>query len=171
MHEMVDGENKILLFRLHENQEEEAAKLVFQTEHTFGFSRGINRINTKDGTIIRLDPLESNVDINAVQAKDDPVSEMLRDSVIGGKRVEVWELTVDEDSENEDGEYPAIYAQGYLEEWSPVSGVDGEPQVSGSLNIELEPQFGFATLTDDQQATVQYEFRNTAPNGGYGGTA
>ncbi|WP_090399653.1 phage major tail protein, TP901-1 family [Natribacillus halophilus] len=167
--EMVNGRDKILLFRLQENQDEEAAKLVFQTEHTFSYERDIERIITKDGTIISVGELESNVEITAIQAKDDPVAEMLRDSVIGGKRLEVWELTVDEDAQDDDGKYPAIYAQGYLESWEDVAGAEDEPEVTGTLNIELEPQFDYADLTEDQEQAVQYAFRNTTPNGGDGG--
>lgn len=168
-YEMVNGRDKILLFRLQEDQDEEAAKLVFQTEHTFSYERDIERIVTKDGSIIRVGELESNVDINAIQAKDDPVAEMLRDSVIGGKRLEVWEITVDEDAMNDDDEYPAIYAQGYLESWEDVAGAEDEPEVNGTLNIELEPQFGYATLTDDQAEAVQYAFRDTTPENGDNG--
>ncbi|QDI92961.1 phage major tail protein, TP901-1 family [Salicibibacter halophilus] len=166
---MVDGRNKILLFRLQEKQDEEAAKLVFQTEHTFSYERDMDRIITKDGPILQVGELESTVEITAIQAKDDPVAKMLRNSVIEGKRLEVWELTVDEDAKNDDDKYPAIYAQGYLESWEDVAGAEDEPEVTGTLNIEMHPQFDYATLTADQEAAVQYEFRDTTPRGENGG--
>lgn len=164
-HEMVNGRNKILLFRAHKNQNEEAAKLVFQTEHTFAYERSIDRIVTKDGPILQIGDLESSVEITAIQAKNDPVAEMLRDSVIKGERLEIWELNVDEDAENEEGKYPAVYAQGYLEGWEDVASAEDEPEVSGTFNIEMHPQFDFATLTDAQREAVQYAFRDTTPVG------
>ncbi|NJP37923.1 phage major tail protein, TP901-1 family [Alkalicoccus luteus] len=157
-YEMVDGKHKILLFRKYGNNSE-AAKLVFQTEHTFEYNRDIDRIETKDGTVIKVGELETNVDINAVQAKDDPVGDMLRQSVIEGEKLELWEVTVDPKKE-EDGKYPAIYTQGYLESWSDPAGID-EPEITGTFNVEMQPQFGMATLTEAQQEAVQYEFRDT----------
>src|SRR5690625_6125973 len=85
---MLQGKNKILLFRNMKNQSENAAKLVFQTEHTFSYSRELDAITTKDGKVIKVGELESEVEINAIQAKKDPVAEMLRDAVIDGERSE-----------------------------------------------------------------------------------
>src|SRR5699024_5360122 len=98
--QMVDGKNKILLFReLSKQATEDATKLVFQTEHTFGFEREIDRITTKDGSVIKVGELESEVGIEAIQAKRDPVSAFLRTAAIKGTKLEVWEVSVDEDLE------------------------------------------------------------------------
>lgn len=158
---MLDGKNKILLFRELANQNTEAAKLSFQTSHTFEFTRDAEAVVTKDGTIRRLSELESSVTgIEAIQAKDDPVAKMLLDAVIEGNKLELWEVTVDEDLKNEEGLYPAVYCQGYLTSWSTDNGVD-DPTASGDFAIELVPQFGFATLTEEQQDAVQYMFMDT----------
>lgn len=166
--QMQQGKDKILLFRRLKDQDKEAAKLVFQTEHTFSYERDMDRIVTKDGTIIKVGELETEVDIEAIQAKDDPVSDMLRDSVIKGEKLELWEVNVDEDLK-EDDKFPAIYCQGYLESWEPSSPAEDEAEVSSTFNVELEPQFGEATLTEDQQQAVQYAFRDTVAAGDEGG--
>jgi len=167
---MLEGKNKILLFRELDNQDTEAAKLSFQTTHTFEFTRDAEAVITKDGTIRQLSELESSVTgIEAIQAKDDPVATMLLDAVLEGNKLELWEVTVDEDLVNEEGKYPAIYCQGYLTSWSTDNGVEDEATYSGDFAIELVPQFGFATLTEEQEEAVQYAFKDTLPDGEGGG--
>jgi TP901-1 family phage major tail protein len=162
MAEMQQGKNKILLFRKLSEGATEAAKLVFQTEHTFSYSRSLDRIVTKDGTIIKVGELETEVSIEAIQAKNDPTADMLRDAAIKGEKLELWEVTVDEELKDETtGTYPAVYAQGYLDSWEDTSGAEDEATVSSNFIVELEPQFGQATLTADQEAAVQYAFKDT----------
>ncbi|MEN2467943.1 phage major tail protein, TP901-1 family [Ornithinibacillus sp. JPR2-1] len=159
---MLEGKNKILLFRKLSEANTEAAKLSFQTGHTFDFSRDADAIVTKDGTIRKLNELESEVTgIEAIQAKEDPVASMLLEAVFEGEKLELWEVTVDEDLKNEDGKYPAIYCQGYMTSWSSDNGAEDEATYSGDFAIELTPQFGYATLTDEQQEAVQYAFQDT----------
>src|SRR5690625_7199542 len=112
--EMLQGKNKILLFRNMKNQSENAAKLVFQTEHTFSYSRELDAITTKDGKVIKVGELESEVEINAIQAKKDPVAEMLGDAVIDGERLELWEVNIDPELE-EHGKFQAFCCNDFLE--------------------------------------------------------
>ena len=169
MAEMMEGKNKILLFRKLAEQNTEAAKLAFQTEHTFSYSRSLDRIVTKDGSIIKVGELESEVSIEAIQAKDDPVKDMLRDAVLKGEKLELWEVTVDEELKTVDSKYPAVYCQGYLDSWEDAAGAEDESTVSGNFIVELEPQFGEATLTEEQQNAIQYAFKDTVPDGDVGG--
>lgn len=166
---MLQGRNKVLLFRLLKNQDQEAAKLVFQTDHTFSLSRELDKIKTKDGTVVKVGELEGEVTgIEAIQAKGDPVVEMLQQSVIEGEKLELWEVTVDKDLKGEgenEGKYPAIYAQGYLDSWEMPANAEDEATVSSNFQIELAPQFGYATLTEEQQDAVQYAFKDTTADG------
>src|SRR5699024_4961886 len=115
MAQMQEGKNKILLFRnLKDQGNEDGIKLVFQTGHTFTMSRAIDKVNTKDGSINKIGDLETEVSIEAIQAKNDPVGDMLRQSVYDGDTLEVWEVTVDADLKNGEDKYPAGYAQGNL---------------------------------------------------------
>lgn len=159
---MLEGKNKILLFRKLSDANTVATKLAFQTGHTFEFSRDADAIVTKDGTIRKLNDLESEVTgIEAVQAKSDPVATMLLEAMFDGEKLELWEVTVDEDLKDDTGKYPAIYCQGFLTSWSIDNGAEDEATNSGDFAIELVPQFGFATLTEEQQQAVQYMFRDT----------
>jgi len=166
---VLDGKNKILLFRKLSEQNTEAAKLSFQTSHTFSYSRDLESIITKDGRIVRPGELESEVSIEALQSKKDPLATMLKMAVIKAEKLELWEVTVDEDLK-EDDKYPAVYCQGYLGEWEDEAGAEDEAAVSGTFTVEMEPQFGMATLTEEQQEAIQYAFTDTvAVNGGGGG--
>jgi TP901-1 family phage major tail protein len=161
MAEMQQGKNKILLFRKLSEGTSTAAKLVFQTEHTFSYSRSLDRIVTKDGTIIKVGELEAEVSIEAIQAKADPTAAMLREAAIKGEKLELWEVTVDEELKTQEGKYPAVYAQGYLDSWEDTSGAEDEATVSSNFIVELEPQTGEATLTAEQEEAVQYAFKDT----------
>jgi len=161
MAEMQQGRDKILLFRRLADSGTEAGKLVFQTEHTFSYSVPLDRIVTKDGTIIKVGELEAEVSIEAIQAKQDPVKDMLATAAKKREKLELWEVTVDEELKNDDGKYPAVYAQGYLDSWENGAGAEDEATVSSNFIVELEPQEGFATLTEEQENAVQYAFRDT----------
>lgn len=164
---VLEGKNKILLFRKFSEQDTEAAKLAFQTSHTFSYSRDLESIITKDGRVVRPGELESEVSFEAIQSKRDPLSTMLKEAVIKAEKLELWEVTVDEDLVNDEGKYPAVYVQGYLGEWEDEAGAEDDATVSSTFTVEMEPQFGFATLTEDQQEAVQYAFTDTIaePNG------
>lgn len=158
--QMQQGKNKILLFRrLKDQGNEEGIKLVFQTGHTFSMSRAIDKVNTKDGSINKIGELETEVSINAIQAKRDPVGDMLRDSVIKGETLELWEVTIDDDLKNEEGKYPAVYAQGNLDQWEWTAEVEDESTISSTFFVNLHPQFGYTALTEEQENAVQYAFR------------
>lgn len=160
MAEMQQGKNRILLFRnLKDQGNKDAIKLVFQTGHTFTMSRAIDKVATKDGSINKVGELETEVSIEAIQAKKDPVGDMLRASVIKGETLEIWEVTIDEELKDESGKYPAVYAQGNLDQWEWTAEVEDEATVSSTFFVNLEPQFGFTALTEEQESAVQYAFR------------
>ncbi|WP_079708012.1 phage major tail protein, TP901-1 family [Paraliobacillus ryukyuensis] len=161
VNEILEGKHKVLLFRKLSDQSQEAAKLVFQTEHTFSYSRELERIVTKDGGVIQVGDLESEVSIEAIQAKDDPIAQMLRQSVIDGEKLELWEVTIDEELKTEDNKFPAVYAQGYLDSWEDPASAEENASISSNFTVEMEPQFGEATLTAEQQQAVQYAFTDT----------
>lgn len=157
---MVQGRDKILLFRVL-GDAEAAKKLAFQTSHTFTFSRERDTIVTKDGNVLSDNGLTTEVPIEAIQKRGDRLFGMLTIAAIKGLKLEVWEVSVDEGLKNEEGEYPAIYTQGYLDSWELPAGVEDESTVSSTLLVEGEPQFGYTPLSADQETAVQYAFRKT----------
>ena len=157
---MVQGRDKILLFRVL-GDAEAAKKLAFQTSHTFTFSRERDTIVTKDGNVLSDNGLTTEVPIEAIQKRGDRLFGMLTIAAIKGLKLEVWEVSVDEGLKNDEGEYPAIYTQGYLDSWELPAGVEDESTVSSTLLVEGEPQFGYTPLSADQETAVQYAFRKT----------
>ena len=81
--------------------------------------------------------------------------------VIKGEKLELWEVTVDEEVKNEEEKYPAVYVQGYLGEWEEEAGAEDDATFSGTFTVEMEPQFGYATLTAEQEESAQYAFQDT----------
>ena len=158
---VLEGKKKILLFRRLADQHTDAAKLAFQPNLTFTYSRALESIITKDGTVVRPGALESEVSIEALQSKKDPLVTMLKTATIKGEKLELWEVTVDEEVKNEEGKYPAVYCQGYLGEWEEEASAEEDATFSGTFTVEMEPQFGYATLTTEQEEAVQYAFRDT----------
>src|SRR5699024_474164 len=154
------GKDKVLFFRLlRDEAKTDAKKMLFQTEHTFSYSRDQDSITTKDGRVLKDGGLETEVSIEAVRAKNDPINAMLKYSVIKGLTVEVWEVTVDEEL-IEGNEAPAVYARGKLSEWEDANSAEDESTVSSTLMIEQEPQFGTVTIPQDilEILDTQYKF-------------
>ena len=154
------GKQKVLLFRRFADRAEgvDGTKLVFQVDHTFTYNRELDRIQTKDGVIVKVGGLEAEVPIEALQSKDDPTADMLKQSVLKGEKLELWEVTIDDDLKDEEGRYPAVYAQGYLDSWEIGANVEDESTVSSNFIVEMVPQEGFTALSEDQEEAVQYAF-------------
>src|SRR5699024_5128372 len=130
----------IVLFRIL-GESSAALELLLQDELTFEFSREVDTIVMKGRTIVKNSCIESEVTIEAVQAKNDPAYTMLQNSVINGEMLEIWEVTLDEDMK-EGSEYPGIYARGRLDSWSIPANVEDEATISSTLIVEGVPQFG-----------------------------
>ena len=157
----VYGKDKILLFRLLEDQAtDKAAKLALQVTHKFGYSRRNSSTGTKDGSVNMPGSLAAVIDITAV-ASDDPVNNMLKDSVVNGKKLECWE--VDIGAAPVGGKYPATYMQGSLENWEVPADVDGVATFTTKFNIDGKPVEGQATVDPAILSTLEaaYTFVDT----------
>jgi len=156
---VIHGKDKILLFRLL-GDTDPATKLAFQTTHTFTFSGDRETVKTKDGDVIRDNGTGTEVSIEAIQKRGDKLLGMLTVAAIESLTVEVWEVTVDEGVQNDEGEYPAVYARGKLDSWELPAGAEEEATISSTLTVEGKPKFGFTALSADQEAAVDYAFRD-----------
>lgn len=155
----IQGKEKILLFRLLRDEEKEnAAKLALQTEHSWNYTRNTNTTQTKDGPVVSAGGLEITLDIDAVSSRDD-VNKMLKESVVKGLKLEVWEI--DLGGEKQEEKYPAVYARGNLDSWEVPANVEDLETFSTTMNIDGEPKEGYATLTAEQEEEIAYAFRDT----------
>ncbi|EAE4828480.1 phage major tail protein, TP901-1 family [Listeria monocytogenes] len=157
--EAIQGKSKILMFRLlSEANTRAAAKLALQTEHSFSYSRNTNSTQTKDGAVNSGGGLETTISIEAVSSRDE-INLMLKNSVIEGTKLEVWEIDLD-GKKDASGKYPALYARGDLASWEVPANVEDLETISTEMNVDGKPVPGFVSLTEDQESEIQYAFRD-----------
>lgn len=96
--------------------------------------------------------------IEAVTSRDD-VNKMLKNSVVNGEKLEVWEI--DLAGEKRDQKYPALYARGALSSWEVPDNVEDLETLSTEMTIEGKPVEGYATLTASQVEEINYAFKDT----------
>ncbi|WP_077621566.1 phage major tail protein, TP901-1 family [Sediminibacillus massiliensis] len=172
MAEIAKGVHKVLYFRKL-GEAAEAARLVFQTEHSKSASRERETTQTKDGGVSGGAPLEEEVSISALQSTDDPTFTMLEDSIYGdetddqGYAVEMWEVNLakktvetDTDGTTEITKFAAEYRQGYITSWETTSGSEDDPTVEGTFITEGKRKKGKVTLPDGDIETLSYVFHD-----------
>ena len=150
------GKDKILMFRKL-GDKKAAAKLALQTEHKWGYERSSDATPTKDGAVNSDGGLETKLSIEAVSSRDD-VNKLLKDSVVEGFKLEVWEIDLAGEKQGE--KYPALYAIGSLNTWELPSNVEELAAVSAEMAIDGKPQAGYATVSKEQQEEIMYAFKD-----------
>ena len=151
------GKNKILMFRKL-GDKTAAAKLALQTEHKWKYERKNDSTATKDGSVVSDKGLEVTLSIEAVTSRDD-INKMLKNSVVNGEKLEVWEIDLAGEKQGE--KYPALYAQGALSSWEVPDNVEDLETLSTEMTIEGKPVEGYATLTNSQINEINYAFKDT----------
>lgn len=155
------GKDKILMFRKL-GDKKAATKLALQTEHSWSYERSNDVTKTKDGAVTSDGGLEVTLSIEAV-ATNDELNNMLKQSVIEGFMLEVWEINLA--GTKQGAKYPAIYAQGKLSSWEVPANVEELETISTEMSIQGKPAEGYATLTAEQEAAIQYAFADTTAIG------
>ncbi|WP_242258100.1 phage major tail protein, TP901-1 family [Streptococcus thoraltensis] len=152
-----NGKDKVLMFRKL-GDKTAAAKLALQTEHKWEYERSSDASPTKDGAINSDGGLETKLSIEAVSSRDN-VNKLLKDSVVDGFKLEVWEIDL-AGAPDSSGKLPAIYAIGSLNTWELPSNVEDLATVSAEMAIDGKPQAGFATVSKEQQEEIMYAFKD-----------
>lgn len=157
--EAIKGADQILLFRL-KGETNPATKLAFQTEHSIEASvDGGDSTATKDGSLSSPGTPVEEWPFTSIAARGDETREMLWKAFREQKVVEVWQI--DKGAEEQEGKYPARYAQGLIQDLSETANVEDLMELSGTIKINGVPKEGKATLTEDQKTVVQYLFVDT----------
>lgn len=156
MVEAIQGKEKVLMFRKL-GEKKAAARLALQTEHTLTYERSTDTTKTKDGAVVSDGGLEVKLSISAVASRDE-LNTMLKDSVVEGYKVECWEI--DLKSKKQSGKYPALYMIGSLSTWEVPSNVEETSTISTEMTIDGKPVAGEVTLTSEQEALIQYTFKD-----------
>ena len=151
------GKDKVLLFRKL-GDKKAASKLALQVEHTWNYERSNEATKTKDGAVVSDGGLEVTLELEAVASRDD-LNKMLKESVVKGFKLEVWEIDL---AGTKNGEkYPALYAQGSLSNWEVPANVEELETFTTEMAIDGVPKEGYATLTAAQEAAIRYAFQDT----------
>lgn len=160
MKEAQHGKNFILAFRrLKDASSKAGLKLGLQIEHELKYNRDSDSTATKDGAVVTAGPLEVTLELTAIST-DDEVNRMLKQSVIDGDKIEVWEI--DLASKTAEGKYKALYMQGNLSNWDLPRNVEELVEISTEASIDGVPVEGELTLTEEQENQIAYAFRDLA---------
>ncbi|HER1570682.1 phage major tail protein [Streptococcus pyogenes] len=178
--EAKQGIHSILLFRLLKDAaKQKAAKLAFQTEHEVGKSRDVDGQKTKDGIIQSVGALEYDFKATSILAKGDTLAAKLEKAMEDGELVEIWDIDseeaikqpkdselveiwdIDKNGTNGSNKYLATYYQGYISSFSAKKNAEENIEIEMEFAINGVGQKGFATLTEEQKAAVQYAFKDT----------
>ncbi|HER1704178.1 TPA: phage major tail protein, TP901-1 family [Streptococcus pyogenes] len=178
--EAKQGIHSILLFRLLKDAKEKTAtKLAFQTEHEVGKSRDVDGQKTKDGIIQSVGALEYDFKATSILAKGDTLAAKLEKAMEDGELVEIWDIDSEEaikqpknneiakvwgienGTNGENGKYLATYYQGYISSFSAKKNAEENIEIEMEFAINGVGKKGFATLTEQQKAAVQYAFKDT----------
>lgn len=154
---MIKGKDKILMFRKL-GEKTAATKLALQMNHKIKYERSNDVKKTKDGAVTTDGGLETTLEIEAVSSRD-ALNKMLKDSVVEGFKLEIWEIDLAGEKQAE--KYPALYMQGSLNSWELPADVEDLVSFSTEANIDGKPVEGFATLTKEQEKAIQYAFTDT----------
>lgn len=158
------GIDVILLYRLLKNASKEAAwKMAFQTEHENELSRDTDAVDTKDGKIQTLKPVEYDFSATSIVAKGDERVDELKQALINGEIIEIWEIDkaeVGTKSPNT-GKYKATYYQGYVASFKATANAEDALELEMEFAINGVGKEGYATLSTEQANAVQYVFEDT----------
>ncbi|MDT2875697.1 phage major tail protein, TP901-1 family [Lactococcus lactis] len=159
------GKDIILLYRLLSKATQEAAwKLAFQTEHSNEKTRDYNTTPTKDGPVGALADVEYKLTATSIAANGDPHLDEMDQAFDDAAIIEVWEIDKAEKGKDTatQGKYKAKYHRAYLTSFSYEPNSEDALELSLEFGVFGKPQKGYATLTDEQAAVVQYVFKDTA---------
>lgn len=158
------GKDIILLYRLlSKAQEEDSWKLAFQTEHSNEKTRDYNTTATKDGPVGALADVEYKLTATSIAANGDPHLDEMDQAFDDASIIEVWEIDKAEKGKETatQDKYKAKYMRAYLTSFSYEPNSEDALELSMEFGVFGKPQKGYATLTTEQAAVVQYVFKDT----------
>lgn len=164
--EAVHGKKIAYLYRLLSESATTAAEHVaFTTENSTSISRDADTTATKDGAIRTPGEVEVEISTTSILAKGDTMITKLRNALINGGKVEVWEVNLAEPGSSA-GKFKAIYYQAYVTEFEETSSAEDYVECSLSFGAEGSGVEGEATLSDTQQELIElYGFADTTATG------
>lgn len=162
MSKIKSGKKQILLFRaLKDAETAEARKLVYQLEHSVDKTKESETVQTKDGAVNLSGSHTEEITFSsnwAVEDAEDTLG-MLEDTFDNDEVLEMWEVDLDS-PETAPGTYNGKYRQGMLNDFSYSAGAEDAVEVEMTFVTDYKAQKGVITLSEAQEAAVQYAFRD-----------
>ena len=169
MVEVLNGKNVILFFREFAKRENEsAAKLRFQTEHSISKSKENESTTTKDGVINSISDGENTADITSLAYSDDTQTlttwQRLEEMFDKNALVEMWQVDISGVT-SDNLQVKPTYFQGYFTDFELSAPADGQVELSYTCAINGNGVSGDDVLTSEQLNSVQatvYEYQKMA---------
>lgn len=161
--EAVQGKRIIYLYRmLADAATTDAKAIAFATEGENSLSRDADVTQTKSGPIRTPGAIENEVSLTSILAKKDDMIDKVKQAVVDGSVVELWEVNLDEPGESDNvGKYKATYYQGFFTELTLTSSAEDATEVSMTYGPNGTGKTGYATVTDEQEEIASYVFKDT----------
>ena len=158
--EAVQGKKIIYLYRLLKDAKATDAKTIaFSTDNENSLSRDAEITQTKSGPIRTPGAVETEITLTSVLAKGDDMVDKLKQALINGEVVELWEVNMDEEGSTENaGKFKATYYQGYITELSVSSSAEDATEISMTYGPNGTGVAGYASVTKEQQDIASYVF-------------
>ena len=160
--EAVKGKKLAYLYRIYKEGESKTAQAIaFTTENSRSISKDADTTATKDGSIRTPGEAEIEVSVTSMLAKDNTFIDDLEQAMLDDERMEVWEVNLESPVTNATKQYKGKYYQGYITSFETTSAADGFVEVSLTFGLIGTGKTGNVTVTDDQEAAIDYTFQDT----------
>lgn len=164
--EAVQGKKIAYLYRiLKDAATANAEHVAFTTENSTTMSRDADTTATKDGAIRTPGEVEVEITTTAILSVGDTMIGKLKNALVSGEKVEVWEVNLDEKGTDE-GKFKATYYQCYVTEFEKTSSAEDHVECSLTFGAEGSGVEGEATISTAQQEMIElYGFADTQKTG------
>lgn len=162
--ETVQGSDIVYMYRLLEKASSQAAKgLAFTTENEESMSADSDTTETKDGLVAKAGSVSIEITASSILSKGDTLIDDLTNALKNRKKVELWKINMKEPETSGAGnKYKATYYHAYLTEKTETSASDDLAQLELTFQVEGKGADGYATVTAEQKALIEYAFQDTA---------
>lgn len=171
MTELVLGKDLMVFFRRVKDQKtQDAAKVRFQTEHTFNAEKEVEATKTKDGVVNSISDGEVSGEFVSLAYREDGTTvEMWREMqkwFFAGDKVECWQVDLASKRMSGGKEiYNVEYYQGYLKNFETSAPADDKVELSYEMAIDGNGIISTDSLTEAQKkavASAQYDYHTLA---------
>ena len=162
----VSGKKIVYLYRImSEAATADGVTLAFTTENGRTKSKDADSTITKDGSIRTPSESETEITATSVLTKGDTLIAKLEKAMDDDTIIEIWEANLDEPIAENQNKFKGMYFQGYLTEIEKTSNAEDNVEISLTFGINGKGASGEVTVSDANQTTAAYVFKDTAKTG------